>query len=188
MKLDTKYKADVRFFIYYLLNGTLDFDLLNNKLQKDRIEYFETHPELFFQCCCVFINHLKHRPDSTKINRRVAEYICKTIEPENFTQFDNFESWEIDFVYSGNDFFNSFKEFAHKVAFDEIEKLYSTGPYYKFIFSNGATFSETLFVIWANNIEINYNIVINQKYAIDRAATWFSDPEVFEDWEVELEM
>lgn len=187
MRLDIKSKADVRFFIYYLLNGTLDFDLLSNQLSTSYIDYFEHHPELFFETCCIFINHKKRTPDINPMNRRAAEYICKTIEPNNFQEFAIFEPWELDFTHSGTDFFNCFKDFAFKVAFDKIERL-QTIPYYKHLFSYGATFSETVFVIWANNLEFENETITNQQFAVDRAAQWFIDNEAVEEWEFELEM
>jgi hypothetical protein len=188
MRLDTKTKADIRFFTYYFVNGTLDFDLLNNKLTTYHIDYLKQNPRLFFESFCVFINHKTRTPDLDPMNKRVAEYICKTIEPENFQQYDNFENWEIDFDFNGNDFANCFKDFAHRLSFDEIVILSLTENHFKKSITYGATFWETAFVIWTNNLEIENGIVTNQEYAIDRACKWFENPEIFEDWEVELEM
>ncbi len=186
MKLKEKDKEEIRLFIYYLLNGTLDFDLLNNKLKRNYADYFEIHPELFFQACCIFINQKNIASTINPMNRRVAEYICKTIEPEKFRDFKEFDVTELDFNYEGNSLSSCFKGFAHKVSFDEIEILKTQGNQYKYLFAYGASFSETLFTIWLNNIELNNNLVINQEYAINRAAMWFYKKELLEEWEIEI--
>ncbi len=188
MRLDTKTKADIRFFTYYFINGTLNFDLLRSKLKTYHIDYIEQNPRLFFESFCVFINHKMRTPDINPMNTRVAEYICKTIDPKNFHYFENFENWEIDFEFKGTDFSNCFKDFAYRLSFDRIEKLALTRNLFKKSITYGGTFWETVFVIWANNLDIEDGIVINQEYAINRACKWFENPEIFEDWEVELEM
>jgi hypothetical protein len=185
--LDIENKSDIRFFIYYLVNGTLDFDLLNNELKTNYIEYIEAHPELFFHTCCVFINHQKRTPSNEPMSRRCAEYICKTIEPDNFSQFDNFEPWEINFDFNSNDFYDCFKDFSYRIAFEKIEKLESNKPYYKDLFSWGASYLEKAYSIWANNLEIENLVVLNQEYAIDRAVLFFLNrEEELEEWEREL--
>jgi hypothetical protein len=188
MRLDNKAKADIRFFTYYLVNGTLHFDLLNNQLHINHIEYLEQNSKLFFESYCVFINHRLRTPDINPMNKRVAEYICKTIDPDNFRHLDNFENWEIDFAFEGNDFPNCFKDFAYRISFDKIPLLTATENLFKNSISYGATFWETVFVIWANNLEIENNKVINQEFAIERATQWYLDCEKVEDWEIELEM
>ena len=122
------------------------------------------------------------------MNRRVAEYICKSIEPENFQQFDNFENWELEFNFNGNDFSNCLKSFAYKITFDKIDKLKITENLFKHCITYGATFWETVFVIWANNLEFENDKIINQDYAIERATQWYIDNEKVEEWEIELEM
>lgn len=188
MKLDTKTKADIRFFTYYFVNGTLDFDLLNSQLKIYHINFIEQNPRLFFESFCVFINHKLRTPDINPMNKRVAEYICKTIDLDSFRNYDNFENWEINFEFNGDDFANCFKDFVYRITFDKIEKLTLSENYFKRYITYGATFWETVFVIWANNLEIENNKVLNQEHAINRACDWFTNPEIFEDWEVELEM
>lgn len=188
MRLDTKTKADIRFFSYYLVNGTLDFDLLNNQLEVNHIEYLAENPRLFFEAYCIFINHKQHTPDIDPMNKRVAEYICKTIDPHNFKKIDNFENWEIDFEIEGNDFANSFKDFAYKISMDKIEKLVVSENYFRNCISYGATFWETVFVIWANNLQIESGKIVNQEYVIERATQWFLDVAKVQEWEYELEM
>ena len=187
-RLDIKSKADIRFFTYYLVNGTLDYDLLNKQLKTNHIEFLENNPRLFFESFCVFANHRRKTLNINPMNRRVAEYICKSIEPENFKQFDNFQNWELDFDFDGNDFTSCLKNFAYKITFDKIDKLKSTENLFKYCISYGATFWETVFVIWTNNLEFENHKIINQDYAIDRAAQWYIDNEKVEEWEIELEM
>lgn len=187
MKLKEKDKEEIRLFIYYLINGTLDFDLLNNQLGTSTyIDYFETHPEIFFQSCCVFINQKENTNTVNPMNRRVSEYICKTIEPGKFKDLKEFDVNEQDFNYGGNNFADCFKELAHKIAFDEFDALKDQGGQYKFLFANGASFSETLILIWANNIDLNNNNVVNQQYAISRMELWFHNKEQLEDWEIQI--
>ncbi|QXP78696.1 MULTISPECIES: hypothetical protein [Winogradskyella] len=187
-RLDTKSKADIRFFTFYLLNGTLDFDLLNNKLKTNHISFFNENPNLLFESFCVFANHKQRNSDSNRINKRVAEYICKSIEPDNFQIFNNFEKWELNFDFDGNDFANSLKDFANRLSFDKIDKLRLSGNMIKDCITYGATFWETVFVIWANNLEFINEKIVNQEYAIKRAVQWYIDNEKVEDWELELEM
>ena len=66
--------------------------------------------------------------------------------------------------------------------------MISTGNDFKHCISYGATFWETVFVVWANNIEIKNNKVTNQEHAIDRVCQWYLDNEEIEEWEIELEM
>ena len=80
------------------------------------------------------------------------------------------------------------KDFAYRIAFDQIEKLSSTNNLFKECITFGATFWETVFVIWANNLQFSGDKVTNQEYAIDRATQWFLDNEKVEEWEIELEM
>ena len=188
MRLDIKSKADVRFFTYYLVNGTLDFDLIHEELEEFHIDYLENNPKLFFESFCIFSNHKYRTPDINPMNSRVAQYICKTIDPEKFKRFDNFESWELDFDFNGNDFFNCLKEFAFKISFDKIDILIETENLFKEHISYGATFWETVFVIWANNLEIENGVITNQQYAISRAAQYFINYDEIEEWEYELEM
>ena len=187
-RLDIKSKADIRFFTYYLVNGTLDYDLLNIKLKTNHIEFLENNPRLFFESYCVFANHKRKTPEIDPMNRRVAEYICKSIEPENFQQFDNFENWELEFNFNGNDFSNCLKSFAYKITFDKIDKLKITENLFKHCITYGATFWETVFVIWANNLEFENDKIINQDYAIERVTQWYIDNEKIEEWEIELEI
>jgi len=187
-RLDIKSKADIRFFTYYLVNGTLDFDLLNNKLKTNHIDFISQNSKLFFESFCVFANHKKQTADINPMNKRVAEYICKSIEPDNFRQFDNFEKWELNFDFHGNDLTNCLKDFAYRVSFDKIDKLKMTGNVFKDCITFGATFWETVFVIWANNLEFDSGKITNQEYAIDRAVQWFLDNEKVNEWEIELQM
>lgn len=188
MTLDIKSKADIRFFTYYFVNGTLDFDLLNNQLKTYHIDFIKENPKLFFEAFCVFANHKHKTPNLNPMNKRVAEYLCKSIDFDNFRHFDNFEEWELNFDFDDKNFTSCLKDFAFRIAFDKIEKLKSANNLFKESITNGATFWETVFVIWANNLKIENGIVTNQEYAIDRACKWFANPEIFEDWEVELEM
>jgi len=186
--LDIKSKADIRFFTYYFINGTLDFDLLNNQLNTYHIDFIRENPNLFFEAFCVFANHKKRLQNLDPMNKRVAQYLCKTIDIENFRHFDNFEKWELNFDFDGEDFTNCLKDFAYRIAFDKIDKLSSTNNLFNECITYGATFWETVFVIWANNLQFLEDKVTNQEYAIDRATQWFLDNEKVEEWEIELEM
>ena len=187
-RLDIKSKADIRFFTYYLVNGTLNFDLLHNKLKTNHIDFMSQNPKLFFESFCVFANHRERTPDINPMNKRVAEYICKSIEPNNFRHFDNFEKWEMNFDFSGNDFINCLKDFAYRVSFDKIDNGNLIDNLFKRSITYGATFWETVFVIWANNLEFESDKIRNQEYSIGRAAQWYLGKEEVEDWEIELEM
>jgi hypothetical protein len=186
--LDIKSKADLRFFTYYFANGTLDFDLLNNQLKTYHIDFIRENPRLFFEAFCVFANHKNRTLNLNPMHKRVAEYLCKTIDIEKFRHFDNFEKWELNFDFDGEDFTNCLKDFAYRIAFDKIDKLSSTNNLFKECITYGATFWETVFVIWANNLQFSGDKVTNQEYAVDRAAQWFIDNEKVEEWEIELEM
>lgn len=185
--LDIKSKADIRLFTYYFINGTLDFDLLNNQLKTNHIDYIKENPILFFEAYCVFANHKNRTPDLNPMNRRVAEYLCKTIDIDHFRHFDNFEEWELSFDIEGNSFASCLKDFAYRIAFDKIGSLSSTNNRFKDCITYGATFWETVFVIWANNLQIENTKVINQAYSIGRACQWFENPKKIEAWEMKLE-
>jgi hypothetical protein len=195
MKLAANYKAGIRFFIYYLVNGTLNFDLFNNRLRGNYHEYLESNPQLFFAACCVFINHTKTNSKSVGSHRRSAELICKSVEPDNFTEIKDFEDWEINSDITTNDFFDSFKDFAKRISFEKLDQNIISPPYYKHCIINGASYLEQAFSIWANNLDLNDERVANQEYAIERATKWMKNGgesfknggESFEEWELDLE-
>lgn len=197
MRLDNDVKAEIRFFIYYLINGTLDFDLLNNKLKTNYRQYLAKHADLFFLTCCVFINNQSKNGSDKGIDKRCAEFICQYIEPDRFNSIEEFQGWESDAKMEGLSLANSFKDFAFRIAHEKLDTKLFTSPYYSdFIIRCGPSFVEQGFTIWANNIEIENDVVINQEYAIARATqyfkTWFDQsyspiPD-FEEWELELAM
>ena len=81
MQLSVRQRSNIRHFIYYLVNGTLDFELLNNTPGTGYHEYLKQNPEVFFTVCCVFINQeCKNAPAWPEV-KRLGRFVYQQIEP-----------------------------------------------------------------------------------------------------------
>jgi hypothetical protein len=173
-----------------LVNGTLDFELLNNRLSVNYHDHLKAHPELFYKTCCLFINHEeKLNPSWPQVNR-LAEFNCKEIEPEKHKDVKEFESWELDFQIRSSDLSGSFKAFSKWF----IESVLVEGVSYTNYIEDGASFVEQCFAIWANVIEFEEGQAVNFEHAVSRVTEYiksYYDPsykDSLEDWECELYM
>ncbi|RYE54338.1 MAG: hypothetical protein EOP48_12540 [Sphingobacteriales bacterium] len=190
MNLTIGQRSNIRHFIYYLVNGTLDFDRLNNHLSVNYHDYLKTHPELFYKTSCVFINQeVKLNPSWPEVNR-LAEFICKEIAPEKHKGVKEFESWELDFQIRSSDLSGSFKAFSKLF----IESAVIEGMGYTNYIEDGASFVEQCFAIWANVIEFEDGQAKNFEHATSRVTEYkksyydTSFKHSLEDWEFELYM
>ena len=183
MHLSVEQKSDIRHFIYYLVNGTLNFDFLHNKLNDEYHEILETSPDVFYKACCVYIN--QHCVNKTLHDgARLGGFVFDTIKG---TQQFAFETWETDFEVRGNELNGAFKSFT--LWFTQFVTP-SGETYYDYIASM-ATFVEQCFAIWANVIVFEEGEVNNADYAIARVSSYinsyFTNTEYdIQDWEWEL--
>lgn len=190
MNLTIRQRSNIRHFIFYLVNGTLDFELLNNCLSGNYNDHLKTHPELFYKTCCLFINQeIRLSPSWPQVNR-LAEFICKEIEPEKQKDVTEFESWELDFQIRSSDLSGSFKAFSKWFIESRVVERASYTNYIE----DGASFVEQCFAIWANVIELEEGQAINFEHALGRVTEYirsYYDPsykDSLEDWECELYM
>jgi hypothetical protein len=190
MNLTIRQRSNIRHFIYYLVNGTLDFELLNNCLSVNYHDHLKTHPELFYKTCCVFINQeVKLNPSWPEVNR-LAEFIYLETELERRKDVKEFESWELNFQIKSLDLSDSFKAFSKWF----IESGVVEGVGYTNYIEDGASFVEQCFAIWANVIEFDEVQAINFEQATSRVTEYMksyydtSFKHCLEDWEFELHM
>lgn len=190
MKLTIRQMSNIRHFIYYLVNGTLDFELLNSRLSVNYYDYLKTHPELFYKTCCVFINQeVKDSPSWPHV-KRLAQFICKEIDPQNNQDLAKLEDWEFDFQIYTTDLAGSFKSLSKWF----IQSSIVDGVEYSNYIEAGASFVEQCFAIWANVIVFEEQNAVNYDHAINRVTEYiksYFDPNYednLEEWEIELHM
>jgi hypothetical protein len=190
MHLTIRQRSNIRHFIYYLVNGTLSFELLHNHLSVPYHDFLKTHPELFYKTCCVFINQQMMLDPSWPQVKRLAEFICKEVDPSKNKDLDEFKAWELNFEIGALDVAGSFKSFTKwfiaSTVVDEIN--------YTNYIEDGATFVEQCFAIWANVIQFEKERAINYDHALSRVEEYikFNNGVIKEtnlkDWEWELHM
>lgn len=190
MNLSIRQRSNIRHFIYYLVNGTLDYDLLNNFFNDHYHDYLRSHPDLFYKTSCVFINQeVRNNPFWPEVSR-LAEFICKAADPKKGKDLPNFESWELNFQIDVLDLAGSFKAFTKWYIESEVVEGFSYIDYVE----NGASFVEQCFAIWANVIAFKEEQAVNFDLAISRVIEYiksYFDPNYkgnLELWELELHM
>jgi hypothetical protein len=190
MNLTIRQRSNIRHFIYYLVNGTLNFELLQNHLSVPYYNYLKTHPELFYKTCCVFINQQITLNPSWPQVKRLAEFICKEIDPTKNKEFEEFKGWELNFEIGALDIAGSFKSFTKWFIGSTVVNEVSYSNYIE----DGATFVEQCFAIWANVIKFEEERAVNYDYVLTRVEEYIKfnygaiDETTLEDWEWELHM
>lgn len=189
-KLSIRQRSNIRLFAYYLVNGTLDFDLLNNQLSVEYHGYLKTHPELFFKACFAFINlECKYAPNWPHMDH-LGGLISQWIEPERFSKYN--EPIETDCRANPKGLKEAFLAFSHRFSIGQADEPFIAGINYADFISDGATNVETCFAIWANVIEFENGVAVNQEYAISRVLEYLKMyygngyQAQLEDWEWEL--
>jgi hypothetical protein len=170
MKLSIRQRSNIRFFAFYLVNGTLDYSLLNEQLGMNFHEYLKSHPDLFFKTCSVFINQeMKLSPDWPFV-RRLADYGCKCVASGKFEDFEDFETWETDHSMDGHSISCCFKRFS--LWFTE---LVIDGKFeFRDFIDSGATFVEQCFAIWGNVVDVENGVVVNYDYCLNRVLIYMN--------------
>jgi hypothetical protein len=184
MYLSIRQKSNIRHFIYYLVNGTLNFDVLHNKLKGEYHEILKNDPGLFYKACCVFINQECRLNEDWPQTGRIAGFIYDTIKG---TEEFSFEAWETDLEIRDNDLNGAFKLFTKWFMHFESQG----GGNYSAYIGELATFVETCFSIWSNVVTFNDGKITNADLANARVGSYINSyftgtPYDIEDWEWEL--
>jgi hypothetical protein len=190
-KLSIRQRSNIRFFVYYLVNGTLNFDLLHQYSSVVYHDYLKAHPELFYQACVAFINleckDAPNWPDVTRLGSLIAEWI-KTGFSKAFEVTEQEDSCKADSI----GFKKAFLSFSNQFATGQGSNPFIGGVGYSDFINDGATNVETCFAIWANVIEFENGEAVNQEHAISRVNEYLkmyygNDYQAqLEEWEWEL--
>lgn len=186
MRLSLRQKSNIRYFVYYLVNGTLNFDLLHNKLNGTYHNILKENPELFYKTCCVFINQETTLNENYPQTKRLGQFLFDLIV--GGTSHITFAEWETNYEATKGNLNGEFKLFVRWF----IESPAANGRTYKEYIECLASFVEQCFGIWANVVEIHDNKITNPDYAKTRVQLYinaymgFGDYNDLEDWECEL--
>ncbi|MBF9237213.1 hypothetical protein I2I05_07370 [Hymenobacter sp. BT683] len=186
--LSIRQKSSVRHFIYYLVNGTLDFDLVEQTFDGQYHEVLKNEPELFYKTACVFINQETAQNLDWPNVKKLGKFICSLYKQDK--ELSTFESWETNYVATVPGYSSDFKLFTEWLIKTEVVK----GISYKHYISEGASFAEQCFAIWTNVVEFNDNKVSNSEFARERVIRYIKSYYLegfiddLEDWEFELHM
>ena len=189
MTLSIRQKSNIRHFVYYLVNGTLDFELIQKTFGDGYNDKLKSNAELFYKVACVYINQEIKLSPTWPDTKRLGKFICQ-LYADNIDTDDFNEDWEKDFGTEKPNFSSDFKKFTK--WFIESNTVPSV-TYIDYI-GDGASFVEQCFAIWANVVKIENNQVINNEYAIERVEQYIKSYYItdyidnLEDWECELHM
>jgi len=188
MTLSVEQKTNIRLFVFYLVNGTLDVELIEESFGVSYHDVLKLNPDLFYKTACVYINQeIKLFPNNTD-TERLGKFICELYKSSNHKT--DFADWETNFDTQQNDFSTDFKNFTKWF----ISAKTVLGVTYSDYIDNGASFVEQCFAIWANVVKIENNRVINNDHAIERVEQYIKLYFVpgyidnLEEWERELYM
>lgn len=188
MMLSTRQKSNIRHFIYYLVNGSLNFELIELTFGGKYFEILKTKPDYFYKTACVFINQEFNLNPSWPDTLKLGQFICHLHHGDLKTE--QFTDWELDFSYNKPDLSSDFKRFTKWFVEKITDKDYS---YHSYI-ENGASYIEQCFAIWANVVVVNNNQVANFDFAIERVDQYINSYYLkdfksnLEDWECELHL
>jgi hypothetical protein len=188
MTLTVRQKSKVRHFIYYLVNGTLDFELIQHTFNERYHQTLKDNPDFFYKTSCVFINQdTKLNPDWPD-TKRLGKFICSLYKHD--TDIFDFETWETDFSLSKPDYSSDFKLFVKWFTETTVVENITFDKY----ITDGASFVEQCFAIWTNVIILENNKVVNSEHSIERVKqyikSYYLDDFIdnLEEWECELYM
>jgi hypothetical protein len=188
MTLSVRQKSNIRHFIYYLVNGTLDFELIQKTFDESYYNKLKLNPYLFYKTSCVYINQEIKLNPTWPDTQKLGKFICELYK-SSINKID-FEDWETNFDIYQNDFSTDFKNFTKWFI---GSKIVSNVTYSDYI-GDGASFVEQCFAIWANVVKIENNRVTNNEHAIERVEQYIKSYYVpgytdnLEEWECELHM
>ncbi|WP_051718351.1 hypothetical protein [Hymenobacter sp. IS2118] len=170
------------------MNGTLDFELIEQKFDGQYYEVLKIEPELFYKTACVFINQETAQNFDWPNVKRLGKFICSLYKHDK--ALSTFESWETNYVATYPGYFSDFKLFTEWFIKTEVVE----GISYEHYISDGASFIEQCFAIWTNVVEFKDNKVSNSEFARERVIQYIKSYYVeefiddLEDWELELHM
>src|SRR6185503_17782929 len=102
MMLSIRQKANIRLFIFYLVNGTLNFELIQTIFGNNYHALLESKPDYFYQTACVYINQeIALQPDFPD-TKKLGRFICHLHDKQ--ISISDFEPWELNFTAVGQDF------------------------------------------------------------------------------------
>ena len=186
MPLTVKQKSNIRHFAYYLVNGTLDFELIQKTFGNSYHSCLKSNTNLFYKTGCVFINQeLWLNPDWLDA-KKLGKFICQLYT--NTISTDDFKDWETDCTTDKPNYSSDFKKFMQWFIRFQV----ASGITFDSYIDDGATFVEQCFAIWANVVQVENSAIINHKHAIDRVEQYIKSYYIdgftdnLEDWECEL--
>jgi len=188
MKLSVRQKTNIRHFVYYLVNGTLDFELIEKTFGDNYHDNLKSSPELFYNTACVYINQEIKLSPNWPDTKKLGEFICQLHKDKLETNY--FEKWETVFDAEKPDYSSDFKNFTKWF----IDSKTVSGIEYGDYVGNGASFVEQCFAIWSNVVILDNNQVINTNHAIERVEQYIKSYFIqgyidnLEQWECELHM
>jgi hypothetical protein len=186
MTLSVRHKSNIRHFVYYLVNGTLDFVLIRETFGGTYYEKLKSRPDLFYKTACVFINQEIKLDQEWLDTKKLGKFICQLYK-NNINTVD-FEDWETNFNTQKSDYSSDFKNFTNWF----IKSNTLPGVTYNDYIGDGASFVEQCFAIWSNVIELEQSRVTNNDYAIERVEQYIRSYYIpgyidnLEEWECEL--
>lgn len=188
MTLSIRQKSNIRHFAYYLVNGTLDFELIQRTFGESYHDTLKSNPDLFYKTTCVYINQEIKLNPSWPDTKKLGRFICQLYAGNLDT--NDFEDWERDFTTEKPDYSSDFKNFTK--WFITAQTIF--GITFDNYIEDGASFVEQCFAIWANVVLIENNKVTNYNHAIERVEQYIKSYYVqgfndnLEEWERELQM
>lgn len=188
MTLSVRQKSNIRHFVYYLVNGTLDFELIEKTFGPGYYDKLKSNTDLFYRTTCVYINQEIKLNPSWPDTKKLGMFICQLYNDS--IDKNEFVDWETNFETQQNDFSTDFKNFTKWFISS------TTVPNVTYIdyIGDGASFVEQCFAIWANVVKIENNRVTNNGHAIERVEQYMKSyytpgyTDNLEEWECELHM
>lgn len=97
MKLSEDVRSAIRHFVFYVHNGTVDFDIMGNH---DYRKGMMTEASLMEAAYTIFINNLEVADDGKVLNfsyakKRAAIYL-RSVTDRNYEERDQLENWEVE--------------------------------------------------------------------------------------------
>lgn len=188
MTLSVRQKSNIRHFVYYLVNGTLDFELIQKTFGESYYDNLKSNPDFFYKTACVYINQEIKLNPTWPDTKKLGKFICELFESSVDTA--DFADWETNFDTQQNDFSTDFKNFTKWFVGSSTVSNVTYSDY----IGDGASFVEQCFAIRANVVKIENNRVKNNDHAIERVEQYIKSYYVsgytdnLEEWECELHM
>lgn len=110
MTLSVRQKSNIRHFVFYLVNGTLDFELIQKTFGESYYDKLKLNPDLFYKTSCVYINQEIKLNPTWPDTKRLGMFICELYKSS--IDKTDFADWETDFDSQQNDFSTNFKKFT----------------------------------------------------------------------------